>query len=164
MDNIDKQILSMLQQNARTPLKVLAEKVFLSSPAVSARIRQLENDGVIMGYHAELDPTKLGCHITAFINIAMDAIKKIEFYIFITNCPNVIECNSITGDYSMLVKVAFPTTFELDLFVGELQRFGNTQTTIVFSTPIKNRGINVESEALTPKNAEKYLSGKNGRK
>ncbi len=151
MDNIDKQIISMLQSNARTPLKTLAEKVFLSSPAVSARIRQLENDGVIVGYHAELDPAKLGCNITAFINIAMEATRKLEFYDFVKDCPNVVECNNITGDYSMLVKVAFPTTFELDVFVGKLQKFGNTQTTIVFSTPIKNRGINVEGIAVSPK-------------
>jgi Lrp/AsnC family leucine-responsive transcriptional regulator len=51
----------------------------------------------------------------------------------------------------MLVKVAFPTTFELDVFVGELQKFGKTQTTIVFSTPIKSRGINIESDAVLPK-------------
>ncbi len=145
MDNIDRQIISMLQENARTPLKVLAEKVFLSSPAVSARIRQLESDGVIMGYRAELDPAKLGCHITAFINVAMEATRKTEFYAFVEKYPNVMECNSITGDYSVIVKVAFPTTFELDRFVGELQKFGKTQTTIVFSTPIKNRGINVNS-------------------
>jgi len=151
MDNIDKQIISMLQSNARTPLKTLAEKVFLSSPAVSARIRQLENDGVIVGYHAELDPAKLGCNITAFINIAMEVTRKIEFYEFVKDCPNVVECNNITGDYSMLVKVAFPTTYELDLFVGKLQKFGNTQTTIVFSTPIKKRGINVEGIAVSPK-------------
>ncbi len=151
MDNIDKQILAMLQKNARTPLKTLAENVFLSSPAVSARIRQLENDGVIMGYRAELSPEKLGCFITAFINISMEASRKIEFYKFVESCPNVIECHSITGDYSMLVKVAFPTTLELDVFVCELQKFGKTQTTIVFSTPIKNRGINIENETISQK-------------
>lgn len=151
MDNIDKQILSMLQKNARTPLKVLAEKVFLSSPAVSSRIRQLENDGVITGYRADLDPTKLGCFITAFINIAMDGSRRPEFYEFAEKCPNVIECNFITGDYSLLIKVAFPSTLELDVFVGELQKFGKTQTTIVFSTPIKNRGLSIESSAITTK-------------
>ncbi len=151
MDNIDKQILSMLQKNARTPLKALAEKLFLSSPTVSARIKQLENDGVITGYHAELEPTKLGYFITAFINIAMEASKKPDFYEFAKKCPNVIECNYITGDYSMLLKVAFPTTLELDVFIGELQKFGKTQTTIVFSTPIKNRGISIECNEATPK-------------
>ena len=151
MDNIDKQILSMLQENARTPLKTLAEKVSLSSPAVSARIKQLENEGVITGYRADIDPVKLGCFITAFINIAMEATRKLEFYGFVQECPNVIECNSITGDYSMLIKVVFPTTFELDVFVSELQKFGKTQTTIVFSTPIKNRGLNIKIDANTTK-------------
>ena len=151
MDNIDKQILSMLQQNARTPLKVLAEKVFLSSPAVSARIRQLENDGVITGYRAEIDPAKLGCFITAFINISMEGARRPEFYEFANKCPNVLECNFITGEYSMLLKVAFPSTFELDAFIGEIQKFGRTQTTIVFSTPIKNRGITIESENIVSK-------------
>ncbi len=151
MDNIDKQIISMLQENARTPLKVLAEKVFLSSPAVSARIKQLEADGIITGYRVDLDHTKLGCFITAFINIAMDSSRKTAFYEFVEKCPNVTECNYITGDYSMLIKVAFPTTFELDVFVGELQKFGKTQTTIVFSTPIKNRGIKIKCDDIQPK-------------
>lgn len=151
MDNIDKQLLSILQENARTPLKVLAEKVFLSSPAVSARIKQLESDGVITGYRAEIDPVKLGCFITAFINIAIEGSRKSEFYEFAEKCPNLLECNFITGDYSMLVKVAFPTTFELDVFVGELQKFGKTQTTIVFSSPIKPRGIRIDAGAPIPK-------------
>ncbi len=151
MDKIDKQILSMLQKNARTPLKVLAEKVFLSSPAVSSRIKQLENDGVITGYRAEIDPAKLGCFITAFINIAMDGEKRKSFYEFAEKCPNVLECNFITGDYSLLLKVVFPTTLELDVFVGEIQKFGKTQTTIVFSTPIKNRGISIENQDISPK-------------
>lgn len=151
MDKIDKQILSMLQKNARTPLKVLADKVFLSSPAVSSRIKQLENDGVITGYRAEIDPAKLGCFITAFINISMDGEKRKSFYEFAEKCPNVLECNFITGDYSLLLKVVFPTTLELDVFVGEVQKFGKTQTTIVFSTPIKNRGINIENQEISPK-------------
>lgn len=150
MDKIDKQILSMLQKNARTPLKVLAEKVFLSSPAVSSRIKQLENDGVITGYRAEVDPAKLGCFITAFINIAMDVEKRKTFYEFAEKCPNVLECNFITGDYSLLLKVVFPTTLELDGFVGEIQKFGKTQTTIVFSTPIKSRGISIECQDISP--------------
>ena len=52
MDNIDRKILTILQQNARTPLKVIAEQVFLSSPAVSARIERLEAAGYILGYQA----------------------------------------------------------------------------------------------------------------
>ena len=110
MDNIDKKILHLLQHNARTPLKYLANKVFLSSPAVSARIDRLEKAGVITGYHAGINPEALGYHITAFIHMALDPKQKPTFYPFIDACPNVLECNCVTGAYSMLMKVCFPST------------------------------------------------------
>ncbi len=69
MDDIDRKILKLLQDNARVSLKTIAENTFLSSPAVSARIEKLEKDGVIAGYHAMIDPEKLGYHIIAFINL-----------------------------------------------------------------------------------------------
>ena len=50
-------------------------------------------------------------------------------------------CNCVTGKYSMLIKVAFNTTMDLDTFIGKLQHFGNTETQIVFSTPVEHREI-----------------------
>lgn len=146
MDNIDKKILYLLQENARHPLKYLASKVFLSSPAVSARIDRLEKDKIITGYHADIDPAKLGYHVTAFINMSLDPKQKPVFYPFIEDCRNVLECNCVTGAYSMLIKVAFQSTMELDSFIGQLQKYGKTETQIVFSTPVKARGINIYTE------------------
>lgn len=143
MDSIDKQILDMLRQNARTPLKTIAEKVFLSSPAVSTRIEHLEKQGIIKGYTAMIDKEQLGYHITAFINLEMEPIQKQDFYPWINEVPNVIECNCVTGEYSMLLKVAFPSTVDLDVFIGKLQQFGKTSTQIVFSTPVEHRGIKI---------------------
>lgn len=143
MDNIDRKILYLLQDNARTPLKYLANKVFLSSPAVSARIDKLEKEGVITGYHATMNQEALGYHITAFINMSLDPKQKPVFYPFVEECPNVLECNCVTGAYSILLKVSFPNTVELDDFIGKLQRFGSTETQIVFSTPVKPRGIDI---------------------
>ena len=143
MDKIDFKIIELLQKNARYPLKHLAEEVFLSTPAVSARIEKLEHSGVITGYTAQVDPLKLGYNIKAFINLEMTPTQKAEFYPFIAQCPNVLECNCITGKYSMLIKVAYHTTLELDAFIGKLQKFGNTETQIVFSTAVEHRGIGV---------------------
>jgi Lrp/AsnC family leucine-responsive transcriptional regulator len=145
MDNIDKKILHLLQENARYPLKYLASKVYLSSPAVSARIERLEKTGIISGYHASIAPVSLGYHITAFINMALDPKLKPEFYPFINACPNVLECNCVTGAHSMLIKVCFPSTTELDTFIGHLQKYGNTETQIVFSTPVQARGIDISA-------------------
>lgn len=144
MDSIDKKIITLLQQNARMPLKALAEQVYLSSPAVSARIEKLEKEDIITGYEAKVNEIKLGYHITAFINLELAPVQKPEFYEFAQKCPNVIECNCITGNYSMLLKVVFPSTDDLDNFIGKLQKFGRTYTQIVFSTPIKSRGVTVD--------------------
>ena len=143
MDKIDAMLITLLQENARAPLKLLASKVFLSAPAVSSRIDKLEKQGIILGYNTVIDRQKLGYHITAFINLELAAARKSEFYPFINSCPNVLECNCITGVYSMLIKVAFPSTQELDTFIGKIQRFGNTSTQIVFSTIVDNRGVKV---------------------
>ena len=143
LDTIDKEILKKLRENARIPLKTLAEHVFLSSPAVSARIDRLEKEHIISGYEAKINQTKLGYHITAFVNLEIIPAQKVEFYPFIQECPNVLECNCVTGNYSMLIKVAFPDTGELDTFIGKLQRFGRTSTQIVFSTPVAPRGVDV---------------------
>lgn len=146
MDKIDVKLITLLQENARYPLKFLASQVFLSAPAVSSRIDKLEKQGIILGYNTVIDKQKLGYHITAFINLEMTPNQKPEFYPFIQQCPNVLECNCVTGSFSMLIKVAFHSTQELDTFIGQLQHFGNTSTQIVFSTPVANREITIENE------------------
>ena len=88
MDDIDRKILKLLQENARMSLKTIAEKTFLSSPAVSARIEKLEKDGVIAGYHAMVDPMKLGYHILAFINLDVIPICGV-----CTKCTGMQLCN-----------------------------------------------------------------------
>lgn len=93
MDRIDRKIIDILQTNARAPLKEIADRVFLSSPAVSARIAKLEKDGVLTGYQAQVAPLKLGQLVKAFINLDMDPKLKPEFYPYIQSCGNVVECN-----------------------------------------------------------------------
>ena len=145
MDKIDLKLIELLQKNARYSLKHLAQEVFLSTPAVSARVLKLEEAEVITGYCANVDPLKLGYNIKAFINLEMSPKQKPEFYPFVEKCPNVLECNCVTGKYSMLITVAYHTTVELDAFINELQKFGNTETQIVFSTAVEHKGIDVST-------------------
>ena len=143
MDRIDRKIIDILQSAARTPLKDIADKVFLSSPAVSARIARLEKAGVLRGYQAQVDAQQVGFGVKAFINLDMDPQRKPEFYPYIESCPNVAACSCVTGEYSMLIEVLFATTQELDQFINRLQQFGRTRTQIVFSTPVEHRGVPV---------------------
>ncbi|MBQ7795167.1 MAG: Lrp/AsnC family transcriptional regulator [Lachnospiraceae bacterium] len=144
MDHIDREILQILQQNARTSLKTIAERTFLSSPAVSARIEKLEKDNVITGYQAQVNPMKLGYHIIAFINLNVMPEDKQKFYKYAETIPNILECSSVTGEYSVMMKVAFESTMQLDQFLGQLQKFGKTSTQIVFATHVGPRGVQVQ--------------------
>ena len=141
MDLIDTKILSLLEQNARIPLKKIAEQVFLSAPAVSARIERLERAGVITGYRAVVNPRQLGYHISAFVNVILSPERQKPFFSFVEGCRNVTECYHVAGPYSMLMKVNFPDTQQLDSFVARVQKFGKTQTQIVFSTGVQPREV-----------------------
>lgn len=141
MDQMDKKIVQLLQENGRASLKEIAAETYLSSPAVSARINRLEKEGILGRYIADPDLKKMGFHIQAFIQLDLSPEQKHEFYPFIETCTNVLECNCVTGEFSMLIKVAYPTTTELDDFINDIQQFGRTNTNIVFSTPVPVRGV-----------------------
>ncbi len=143
LDAVDVQLITLLQRNARSSLRQLAEAVFMSPPAVAARLTRLEQCGVIQGYQVLLSPAALGYDILAFVSVQVQPADKPRFKPFIESLTGVLECCSVTGDYSMLVKVCFHTTAELDAFVGSLQHYGKTYTQIVFSTPVPPRGPRV---------------------
>ena len=139
IDEVDLQILEALKENARISLKSLAEKTYLSSTAVGARIEKLERAGIIEGYHAKINPRAFGMGIKAYIHLVVEPIQKQNFYPYIRSLENVIACDCVTGDYSMLIEVLFASTEELDNFINELQHFGKTKTQIVFSSPVEHR-------------------------
>ena len=141
MDKLDIEILKLLSTNARMSLKQISEAVGITSPAVKTRIRKKEEDKIIRGYHVDLDTKSAGFMVTAFINVAVDAVRKQEFDDFIQNCPNVIECYGITGNYFALMKVLFKSTMELDNFLHFIQKYGETSTNIVLSTYKNSQGI-----------------------
>ena len=137
MDQIDKKILNMLQANARVSLKEMSAACYISSPAIAARISKMEDTGIITGYHTSINREKLDYHVKAFIMVQLEPSQKSEFYPYVQSIPNVIECNCVTGEYSEVMEVVFPSTGALDDFINEIQRrFGKTSTQIVFSTSV----------------------------
>ena len=137
LDEVDKKILNRLRQNGRISLKELSSEVFLTMPAVSARIEKLEREGYIKGYHAEVDLEKLGYGIKAFILITVKPEDNKKFYEFVRGERCILECNHITGNYSMILKAVFSSTTLLDEFLGRLQSVGKTETHVVFSTAVE---------------------------
>lgn len=145
LDRVDYKIIELLQSNARITLKEIASKVFLTSPAVSARIDKLERSGVIEGYHAKVNREAFAYEIKAFINVKMDPSCRDEFYKYVEGVPNVIQCDCVTGDYVIFLEVLFHDTQELDDFVSHLQKYGETKTQIVFSSAVEHRGLPIEA-------------------
>lgn len=141
MDEIDRKILQLLQKNGRMSLKGIAEHTYLSSPAVSARIVRLEKSGIITGYHASVDPVKLGCQIMAYVSVAVPDADQPEFFEEMEASPNILECSCVTGEYSVLLKTAFAGTAELEAFVSEIGRYGRTKAQIAYSTPVKQKNM-----------------------
>ncbi|WP_125769011.1 Lrp/AsnC family transcriptional regulator [Companilactobacillus furfuricola] len=140
MNDIDQKILNYLQSNGRLSIKKLSEALFITAPAVSQRLKKLEENGYIKSYNAHLNLEKLGLKIKAFIQLEVSPDQKPQFYEYIKSIPNIIECDCITGPYSMILQGVFKSTQDLDDLINELHRFGGTSTQIVFSTPIENRG------------------------
>lgn len=138
-DEIDLKIINILNKNARTKAKDIAKEVNVTATTVATRIERLEQSKIIAGYNVKIDHIKAGYAVKAFINLAVEPDRKSEFYSYIEKCKNVIECNCVTGEFSMLLEVVFQSTGALDTFVGELQRFGKTKTQIVFSTCVEHR-------------------------
>lgn len=139
LDNTDKKLIALMAGNARISLHELSKKVFLSPPAVASRIEKLEKNGIIEGYVLKLNPEKLGFSLLAFIELTM-APAEIEIFLeFIKDNRNVLECYHMAGAYSMLMKVMFHNSSALYDFVGQLQKFGKTQTQMVFKQVIETR-------------------------
>lgn len=145
LDETDKKILNLLMENGRMPVKEIAKEVYLSSPAVSTRIALLEQEGYITGYQATVNPVALGYHIKAYVHLEVVPEDKPKFYSFAKANPNIISCDCVTGDYSLVLVVLFESTVQLDQFIGELQIFGRTKTLIVFSTSVEHRGPRLET-------------------
>jgi Lrp/AsnC family leucine-responsive transcriptional regulator len=149
MDGIDVQILGMLQENGRVSQHDIARAVGLSAPAVSERVRKLEERGVIRGYTALLDPRALGQDITAFIAVGISGSRHHpDFRARATELPEVAECHSVTGEGSHLLKVRVGNTAGLESLLAEIQAWPGVQwttTSLVLSTVKETMGIALPS-------------------
>ncbi|MBH0114241.1 Lrp/AsnC family transcriptional regulator [Novosphingobium sp. YJ-S2-02] len=108
LDEFDRAIIAVLQEDARMPVAQVAERVSLSATPVSRRIKRLEEEGIITGYQPVLDPRRLGLELDAYVLINLDAHSDANIERFeqaILDSPYVIACHAVTGDMDYLVHV-----------------------------------------------------------
>ena len=115
LDETDRKIIEILQEDGRISMKDLGKLIGLTSPAVSERIKRLENCGIISGYKAIINPDALGRNIKAFIHISLPGSQSYaEFLENAKSDPRIVECHHITGDDCSLLKVLVSDMQELE--------------------------------------------------
>ena len=104
---IDRNILRILQEDGRISFTELGERVGLSTTPCTERVRRLEREGIIMGYHARLNPQHLKANLLVFVEISLDYKSGDTFEDFrraVLKLPHVLECHLVSGDFDYLVK------------------------------------------------------------
>jgi Lrp/AsnC family leucine-responsive transcriptional regulator len=161
LDEIDCRILELLQSDCKATLAKVGEQVGLSAPAVIERVRKLENEGFIEGYHARLNARLLGLDVSAFISVwtaHAQAIQDLSGRL--GEFEDVLECHHVTGDPTLLLKVKTKNTQSLERLISAVRSLPGverTETNVVLSTLVERSGLgmkSVQAEPTTPKKAE----------
>ena len=148
LDEIDISILNHLQENGRAQRNKIAELVGLSVPSVSERMKKLEERGLIQGYHAILNSKDFNFDITAFLFVQVDGSENYpEFVQKVSTEPEVLECHSITGDGSHLLKVRTKNTSSFERLLSKIQSWkgvDKTRSNLVLSSFKETRTLPTE--------------------
>jgi Lrp/AsnC family leucine-responsive transcriptional regulator len=148
LDDIDVAILNHLQENGRAQRNKIAELVNLSVPSVSERMKKLEERGLIEGYHAILNSKDFHFDITAFLFVQVDGSENYPYFVEkIADEPEVLECHSITGDGSHLLKVRTKNTSSFEQLLSRIQSWegvDKTRSNLVLSSFKETRALPIE--------------------
>lgn len=147
IDRIDRRILQELIRDGRQTNLKLAERVGLSASACLRRVQELERSGVIAGYKAVVDSSRLGNGFLAYVTIGLSSHTKDSLRDFekaIHGCPDVVECHNVTGTFEYLLRVELADikaykTFHNDV-LGTLPHVSSITSYIVIDTPKNDRG------------------------
>lgn len=142
-------LLSALQTDGRASLKELAAAVGLSVPATLERLRRLQEAGVVRGVHADIDPVKVGYGVRAIVGINVPQPGKKALIDKLRASARVLECHHVSGEDSYVLQVVAFDLPDLERFLGDINGYGETRTSIVFSTPIPRRGVVRPTDAGT---------------
>jgi Lrp/AsnC family leucine-responsive transcriptional regulator len=146
-DDVNRAIVAALAQDGRASYQAIADQVGLSRPAVMERVKRLEEQGVITGYAARLDRSKIGRPITAFINVRYPSSTHVgtePWILELEKHPDVLECHHVAGDDCYILKVAVSGVDRIQGLLRALRPPGeaaNTRTTIVLSTIFEKANI-----------------------
>jgi Lrp/AsnC family leucine-responsive transcriptional regulator len=148
LDEVNIRILEELQREPRLSMSELGRRIGMSSPAVTERVRRLEEKGIIRGYRLELNPAALGLPIAAYIRIRPNAGQLPRIAELAQQLPEVVECHRVTGEDCFILKVYIPAIDQLDRLLDSFLMYGSTTTSIIQSSPVPLRPPPLPDDAL----------------
>ncbi len=146
LDETDCRLLAELQADARLSLAELGRRVGLSSPAVSERLQRLEQQEVILGYRAQLDPRALGFPLSAVVRVRPAPRQLHQVGELARRTPEVVDCRRITGDDCYIMTAHVRSVEHLEEVIDRFAAYGQTTTSIVQSAPVPARGLPLDLE------------------
>ncbi|MEU6973677.1 Lrp/AsnC family transcriptional regulator [Kitasatospora aureofaciens] len=141
MDAVDRRLLAELQADARLSYNELSRRVSLSAPAVAERVRRLEADGVISGYHAHVDPTRAGLAITALVQVQCYGPRCVLRDPEVATWPEVLQLHRVTGGACCVLLVAVATMAEFEALCDRLGGYGPPASSMILSSPVPWRPL-----------------------
>jgi len=141
VDSLNWNILNLLQQNARISNAAIGRKVGISSPAVSERIKKMEDAGLILGYKTLVSPFRADYQLKAIITLRAFMGKLKPFLTKVKTYDQVINCYRITGNENIVMEVVLKNQKQLEGFIDELIVYGETKTQIVLSHVVAHNPI-----------------------
>jgi Lrp/AsnC family transcriptional regulator, leucine-responsive regulatory protein len=145
LDATNRRLLTELQADARLSLAELGRLVGLSSPTVAERLQRLEQEQVILGYHAQLNPRALGLSLRAVIRLRPTPKQLRQVGELAQSTVEVVECRRITGEDCYIMTAHVRSVEHLEEVIDSFAAYGQTTTSIVQSAPVAPRGLNLES-------------------
>ena len=154
LDDTDRQLLALLQQDDRQPLAELSEKTGVAVSTINDRIKRLIRSGMISGFHARVAPEAVGLNLLAFILVSWTNPKVEAVFLQSAKMSSeVLECHHITGAWNYLLKVRVGTTRDLERFLNEtikaVDGVERTETLIALSSAKETWNISVPEAALS---------------
>jgi DNA-binding Lrp family transcriptional regulator len=137
MDDIDRELLSLLRADARTPVVVLAKKLRVARATVQNRMAKLQAEGTIVGYTVRLRPEAEGHRIRAFMSIKVEGNQEEEVRRVLRGNPNVVALHTTNGRWDLIAELRTDTLESFDRalnVVRSISGVASTETSILLST------------------------------
>ncbi|MFT6256653.1 Lrp/AsnC family transcriptional regulator [uncultured Shewanella sp.] len=155
MDKKDLKLLEILQRQGRMAVSELADKVNMSDTPCLRRVKKLEQDKVILGYGAQVDPFKVGLNVVVYTSIRLTEHTDQSTALFestMAQLPQVMECAVVTGSYDYMLKIVAKNLVSYEQFIkkslGNLKFVASIETTVVLKQIFSRTALPVDQSPI----------------